>query len=112
MDLVDHRVLEPEGIVGGQRRALGLTVPRCAGLSLEILVCPAFLPNLVRKITWPHTIAVDAVQLLVATGSRVDEAFLGRLERRAENLIDGTGPEEDGLRRRLDVYLATVRGAR
>lgn len=105
-------ILAAIGCLWWQRRALGLTVPRCAGLSLEILVCPAFLPNLVRKITWPHTIAVDAVQLLVATGSRVDEAFLGRLERRAENLIDGTGPEEDGLRRRLDVYLATVRGAR
>src|SRR5262249_11256517 len=34
-----------------QRRDLSLTNERCARLSLEILVCPAFLPNLARKIT-------------------------------------------------------------
>lgn len=104
-------ILVAIGGVWWQRRALGLTAARCAGLGLEILVCPAFLPNLVRKITWPHPIAVDAAQLLVATGSRVDEEFLGRLERRAEDLVDRASPGE-AVRRQLDDYLATVRSAR
>jgi hypothetical protein len=50
-------------------------------------------------------------RLLVVTGSDVDEDFLRRLERRAEDLIEQTSPDraEQG---RLQAYLAVVRAAR
>lgn len=95
-----------------QRRGLQLALGRCAWLTLEILVCPAFLPNLVRKITWPHVLPVDAAQILVGTGSSVDEDFLARLERRAQDLVEEAGLEEEVARQELQAYLATVRGAR
>jgi hypothetical protein len=95
-----------------QRRSLRLTTARAAWLSLDLLVCPAFLPNLVRKITTPQPIEVDGAQVLLATAaSDVKEQFLSRLESQTEDLIDDTslhGPEQEQLR----SYLATVKAAR
>ena len=91
-----------------RRRELRLPAGRAAWLSLEILVCPAFLPNLVRKITAPQPIDVDGVQILAATaGADVKEQLLGRLESRVTELM----AEEDDEREPLDSYLATVRAA-
>ena len=95
-----------------RRRALRLTTGRSVGLSLEILVCPAFLPNLVRKITALESIQTDGAQLLVATAAAdVKTEFLSRLESRTEELIEETDPE-DPAQADLRAYLATVRGAR
>ena len=95
-----------------RRRALRLTAGRSVGLSLEILVCPAFLPNLVRKITALESIQTDGAQLLVATAAAdVKTEFLSRLESRTEELIEETDPE-DPAQADLRAYLATVRGAR
>lgn len=93
-----------------RRRAFRLTAARAAWLSLEILLCPAFLPNLVRKLTAPLPIEADAAQLLVATATPdVRDALLERLERRAEELVaEATGHEP--TRAELRVYLETLRG--
>jgi hypothetical protein len=95
-----------------RRRPLQLTVARCASLSVEILVCPAFLPNLVRKITAPQPIEADAAQIVVASASSdVKAEFLRRLESRTEELIEEASPDQ-AAQEALRSYLATVRGAR
>jgi len=95
-----------------RRRALRLTPGRSVGLSLEILVCPAFLPNLVRKVTVLESIKADGAQILVATATTdVKAEFLSRLESRTEELIEETGPD-DPAQANLRAYLATVRAAR
>ena len=95
-----------------RRRDLRLTTGRTAGLSVEILVCPAFLPNLVRKITVLEPVEADGAQVLVATAAAdVKEEFLRRLESRTEELIEETDPDAPE-RARLRAYLAAVRGAR
>jgi hypothetical protein len=95
-----------------RRRVLRLTTGRTVGLSLEILICPAFLPNLVRKISILESIHTDGAQLLVATAdAEVKTEFLSRLESRTEELIAETDPE-DPAQADLRAYLATVRGAR
>jgi hypothetical protein len=95
-----------------RRRALRLTIGRSVGLSLEILVCPAFLPNLVRKITTLESIQADGAQVLVATAAAdVKTEFLSRLESRTEELIEEIGPD-DPAQADLRAYLAAVRGAR
>jgi hypothetical protein len=95
-----------------RRRRLGLTTGRSALLSLEILVCPAFLPNLVRKITGQLPIETDAAQVLAATATaEVTEELLARLAHRAEAMLedDAVDPAaHPGLRR----YLATLRSPR
>jgi hypothetical protein len=108
--LVYPTALAAIGWMWRRRRALGLAAPRCAWLTFELLVCPAFLPNLVRKITAGHAIDADAAQVLVGTRSDVDDEFLARLERRVEELLDGS--DADDLRGAWSRYLATVRGAR
>jgi hypothetical protein len=93
------------------RTAFGLTRGQAAWLSLDLLICPAFLPNLVRKITVPRPIDTDGPQLLFATAvSEVKEEFVTRLEGRTEDLLDGAvsdGPEPSELR----SYVDTVRAA-
>ena len=93
-----------------QRRHFGLGPARTAWLSLEILVCPAFLPNLVRKITAAWPVAVDGVQVLAATADGdVKSDLLGRLERRAEELMAES--DDASERDELSAYLLTVRAA-
>ncbi len=94
-----------------QRRSLRLTTARAAWLSLDLLVCPAFLPNLVRKITTPHPIAADGAQVLFAgAAALVKEEFLARLESRAGDLIDEASADEPA-QEQLRAYLATVKAA-
>jgi hypothetical protein len=77
----------------------------------EIFVCPAFGPNLVRKITARHRVQADAAQLLLATASGdTTLPFLAKLERRTEKLIEET--EEAVAVGELSTYLATIRGVR
>ena len=65
------------------------TVRHTALLSLEVLVCPAFLPNLVRKITTARPVEADGAQILLTTASGdVKEEFLAGLSSRAEELIN------------------------
>jgi hypothetical protein len=95
-----------------RRRALRLTPGRLVGLCVEILVCPAFLPNLVRKITVLEPVHADGAQVLAAAAAaNVKSEFLTRLEGRTEELIEGTDPT-DPEQAQLRAYLATVRGAR
>jgi hypothetical protein len=95
-----------------RRRALRLTRARLVGLCVEILVCPAFLPNLVRKITVLEPVHADGAQVLVvAAASDVRSEFLTRLESRTEELIERTDPA-DPEQAQLRAYLTTVRGAR
>lgn len=95
-----------------KRRDFRLTAGQSAWLSVEILLCPAFLPNLVRKITAPRPIEADGAQILVAAGSaEATDAFLTRLENRAEALIEEEGAGA-ALEEELRAYLATVRTAR
>src|SRR5262249_40036439 len=95
-----------------QPGAFGVTSAPAAWLSLDLLVCPAFLPNLVRKITVMRTIEVDGPQVLFATAaSATKEQFVTQLEGRTEDLLDGAvadDPEVDELR----SYVETVRAAR
>jgi hypothetical protein len=95
-----------------KRRALRLTAARSAWLSVEMLICPAFLPNLVRKITTVAPIEADGAQILAATApAEVREEFLARLAVRTEALIDEAG-DDDASRDQLRAYLATVQAAR
>lgn len=98
-------------VVWWQRSTFGLTRGQAAWLSLDLIICPAFLPNLVRKITVPRSIEADGAQLLFATAaSDVKEEFVTRLEGRTEGLMDETvldRPERSELR----CYVDTVRAA-
>jgi hypothetical protein len=95
-----------------KRRALRLTAARSAWLSVEMLICPAFLPNLVRKITAVAPIEADGAQILAATApAEVREEFLARLAVLTEALIDEAN-DDDASRDHLRAYLATVRAAR
>ncbi len=100
------------GALWWKRRDLRLSAGRSAWLSVEMLVCPAFLPNLVRKITTAQPVDADGAQVLAATAPpEVREEFLARLAVRTEALIDEAGDDEAG-RQQLRAYLATVRAAR
>ena len=99
-------------VVWWRRRAWRLSRGHAALLSLELLACPAFLPNLVRKVTGPHAMEVDGAQILTATAAAdVKAEFLGRLTSRAEELINETGDDAAGQAALRD-YLAVVRAAR
>ena len=98
-------------VVWWRRRAWGLGRGQAMLVSAEILVCPAFLPNLVRKITTAHVVPVDGAQVLMATApSDVRTEFLARLASRAEALINQSADEAAGTE--LRAYLAVVNGAR
>ena len=87
--LVYPTVLATIGVLWWRRRAWRLGRGATALLSLELLVCPAFLPNLVRKITLAHPVDLDGAQLLVAAAADdVKQEFLGQLASRAEVLIN------------------------
>jgi hypothetical protein len=94
-----------------RRRRFGLAVRRTLWLSFEILVCPAFLPNLVRKLIAQQPLEADGAQVLLAAAAPdVRDEFLARLQARAEGLLEAGEPEaagHDDLKR----YLATLRGA-
>jgi hypothetical protein len=98
------------GCLWWQRQRFGLTITHSAWVSVEILLCPAFLPNLVRKITGSHLLQADGAQILSATASAdVKEEVLARLASRAEELMEAASPdsiEEEQLR----SYLGTLRG--
>jgi len=95
-----------------KRRAFRLTAGQSAWLSVELLICPAFLPNLVRKITAPTPIEADGAQVLAAVGSQeAVDAFFTRLESRAEALIEEEGADP-ALEEELRAYLVTVRATR
>ena len=105
-------VLVTIAVVWWRRRAWRLGRGAAALLSLEILVCPAFLPNLVRKITAKPAIEVDGAQLLDAAAT--DEAkqeFFGRLTHRAEALINEAADDPDG-QAALRAYVTAVQAAR
>ena len=104
-------VLATIAVVWGKRRAWRLGRGAAALLSLEILVCPAFLPNLVRKITGAHALEVDGAQLLVAAAADgVKDEFLVRLASRAEALLNEAGDDAEA-QAALRSYLAVVRAA-
>ena len=104
-------VLVTIAVVWWRRRAWRLGRGAAVVLSVEILVCPAFLPNLVRKITGAHGIEVDAAQILVtAAADDVKREFLGRLTDRAETLINEAGDDPDA-QAALRAYLTAVRAA-
>jgi hypothetical protein len=95
-----------------RRCRLELTPGRAAVLTAEVLICPAFLPNLVRKITGHRPLDVDGAQLLLATvPDAVKGEFLARLTRRTEALLeeDTTDVAEHA---RLRAYLATLEDER
>ena len=95
-----------------RRRRLRLTAGRSVLLSLEVLVCPAFLPNLVRKITGQHAIETDAAQMLAATATaEVTEELLARLARRTEAMLDDEAVDR-AAHPDLRSYLATLRSPR
>lgn len=105
-------VLLTIGVLWWKRRAWRLGRGTAALLSLEVLVCPAFLPNLVRKITAAHALEVDGAQILDATASdEVKEEFFGRLASRAETLINEAGDDPDA-QAALRAYVAAMRAAR
>jgi hypothetical protein len=56
-----------------RRRDVHLTAMQTVGLGIELLVCPAFLPNLVRKITTRHRVEADGAQI-VAVSRRTERA--------------------------------------
>jgi len=95
-----------------QRRELGLTAARAAWVSIDVLVCPAFLPNLVRKITAIQPIDTDGAQVLFETATpEVKGQFVSRLENRTEDLLDaGATVDEQGLDE-LRSYVKVVRAA-
>jgi hypothetical protein len=95
-----------------QRHELRLSASRAAWLSVEILACPAFLPNLVRKITAPHRVEIDGAQIIVATASAdIKGGFLERLESRTQELIEESS-DDVALQQELRSYLVTLRCSR
>lgn len=109
--LIYPTALATIGVLCWRRGRWRLSRGAVALLSLEILVCPAFLPNLVRKITAAHAIEVDGAQLVVtAAAEDVKLEFLGRLTSRAEVLINEAADDAEG-QAALRSYLAVVRAA-
>jgi hypothetical protein len=99
-------------VIWRRRHDFGLTARRAAWLGLEILVCPAFLPNLVRRLTGERPLEPDGVQVVAATAAAdVRDEFLGRLRARAETLLDATGADA-AAQERLRAYLAGLPGMR
>ena len=95
-----------------RRRAMRLTAAKAALISIEILICPAFLPNLVRKITTVRAVDADAAQLVVATApADVRDTFVVQLEAKTEELIAETTADASS-EGRLRAYLAVVKSAR
>jgi hypothetical protein len=95
-----------------QRRELGLTTARAAWVSIDVLVCPAFLPNLVRKITATQPIETDGAQLLFATATpEAKEQFVSRLESRTEDLLEAEAPSDEKGLDELRSYVKAVRAA-
>jgi len=95
-----------------KRRALRLPAGRAVWLSVEMLICPAFVPNLIRKITSVAPIEADGAQIIAATApAEAREEFLARLAVLTEALID-EADDDHASRDQLRAYLATVRGAR
>ena len=98
--------------VSWRRRQLGLTASRAAWLSVELLVCPAFVPNLVRRITMQRPLDVDGARIVLATAAAdVRDDLRVRLATRAEELIEAASADpatQAGLR----SYLAGLRSAR
>jgi len=95
-----------------KRGALQLTAARTVWLSVEMLICPAFVPNLIRKITGDAPIEADGAQIIAATApAEVREEFLARLAVLTEALID-EADGDDVSRDHLRAYLATVQAAR
>src|SRR5262249_26819255 len=100
------------GALWWQRRDLSLTNGRLARLSLETLVCPAFLPNLVRRITAAQPIAVDGGQILLASAAPdLKNEFIAELENRTEELLEDVGSDE-AAQGQLRSYLDRLRAAR
>lgn len=98
------------GCLWWHRRRFGLAVAHSAWVSVEILICPAFLPNLVRKITATHPLQIDGAQVVGATASaEVKEEVLSRLASRAEELIEAAALDSDEGDQ-LRSYLGTLRG--
>ena len=91
-----------------KRHDLGLTATQTLGLGVELLVCPAFLPNLVRKITTKHRVDADAAQILavVAAAEERDELF-ARLRTRADQLLNEASADE-ALQQELRSYLVML----
>jgi hypothetical protein len=105
-------VLAAVAVLWFRRRRLGLTSARCGLLSVEMLVCPAFLPNLVRKLTQAPPLDADAVQLARATADAETAAdFAARVERRAREMLDADDADPSA-RSRLRAYLAALGAAR
>jgi hypothetical protein len=94
-----------------KRRALRLPAARTVWLSVEMVICPAFVPNLIRKITGAVAIEADGAQILAATApAEARTEFLARLAVLTEALIHET--DDDASRDHLRAYLATVQAAR
>jgi hypothetical protein len=99
-------VLAALATVWWRRHRLGLTRARAARVSLEVLVCPAFLPSLVRTLTGHHPVEADAAQVLLATADAGTAGDLvTRLRRRTEDLLDA-GDADPARQAELRAYLA------
>jgi hypothetical protein len=91
-----------------RRRRFGLGAARCALLSVEVLVCPAFLPNLVRKLTGTPPLAADAVQILRATGAAdVTAALVATIQRRSQEALEADDADPSA-QAELRAYLASI----
>jgi hypothetical protein len=94
-----------------RRRRFGLGAARCALLSLEVLVCPAFLPNLVRKLTGTPPLEADAVQILRATGEAgATVELVARIQHRSQEALEADDADPTA-QAQLRAYLATIAGA-
>jgi hypothetical protein len=95
-----------------RRRRFGLGAVRCALLSVEVLVCPAFLPNLVRKLTGTPPLETDAAQILRSTGEPGPTAdFVASVQRRTRQLLEAE-ETDPAAQAELRAYLATLGAVR
>lgn len=93
-----------------RRRRLALTVRHTLFVSVEMAICPALLPNLVRKITATHRLTVDGGQLASATAAAAARPeVLAPFVDRAESLLDGAD-DDSTESETLQRYLVTLRG--
>jgi hypothetical protein len=81
-------------------------------LGLELVLCPAFVPNIVRRITCSWKIEADGVQLgMVASTPDLREQLVNRVEVRVGELLEDL-PADDPEAERLRAYMAAVAAAR
>jgi hypothetical protein len=75
-------------LLAWQRQALGLSRAVLASIALDVLACPPFAPNLVRRITWRMPLADPAAFAREVLPAARERTLVARIEQRISLLLE------------------------